>query len=313
VLSFRKNINERILNLLETTGEQDIPEVARLTTIGLNHEQQHQELLVTDIKYIFANNPLAPVYRTRNIERSVPQHTGMLEIAGGVSCIGYEGDRFAWDNEKPVHRIYIDDFQIAKALVTCGEYLEFMRDGGYENFRHWLADGWDRVQQEGWRSPLYWTLRDNEWYLMTLSGLRRVDPAEPVAHISHFEADAFAHWAGKRLPTEAEWEVAARAANTDVAQGNFLDDETFHPTSAKNGFLGNVWVWTSSSYSPYPGFVPEAGELAEYNGKFMSGQIVLRGGSCATPRDHIRSTYRNFFQPEKRWQFSGIRLADNLH
>lgn len=311
VLAFRKAISERMRMLIDTCSEKDYPEIVRLITIGLNHEQQHQELLVTDIKYIFANNPLAPVYKDLTVKKQLAGETSMRRITGGVSCIGYEGDAFAWDNEKPIHKVYIEDFLIADRLVTCGEYLEFMRDGGYDNFRHWLADGWDHVQREGWRSPLYWIKRDDEWQYMTLSGMRPVDPHEPVAHISHFEADAFAHWAGRRLPTEAEWEVAARQHGSDMASADLLDLNTLHPQMTES-LVGSVWVWTSSSYSPYPGFVPEQGELAEYNGKFMSGQMVLRGGSCATPRDHIRITYRNFFQPEKRWQFSGIRLADNL-
>lgn len=314
VLAFRGAINERMMRLLESCSESDLTEVARLTTIGLNHEQQHQELLVTDIKYIFANNPLMPVYRSEvDRETLPPKKPEMKQISGGVMCIGYEGDSFAWDNEKPAHRVYVDDFLISDSLVTCGEYLEFMRDGGYTNFRHWLADGWDHVQTEDWRAPLYWTDRSGMWQMMTLSGLRDIDPNEPVSHVSYFEAVAYAHWAGKRLPSEAEWEVAARSLNAGIEPANLLDDKFFHPAPNKDSLLGNVWVWTSSSYSPYPGFIPEAGELAEYNGKFMSGQMVLRGGSCATPRDHIRLTYRNFFQPEKRWQFSGIRLADNLH
>jgi ergothioneine biosynthesis protein EgtB len=315
VLEFRNVINERMARLIEICPDHDLTEIGRLITIGLNHEQQHQELLVTDIKYIFANNPLSPIYKLKVQPEQNTQVTEqkMMHVNGGVVCIGYDGSEFAWDNEKPAHRVYLDDFHISTSLVTCGEYLEFIRDGGYKNFHHWLSDGWDLVQREGWQAPLYWSNRDGEWQMMSLSGLHAVDPFEPVAHISYFEADAFARWAGKRLPTEAEWEVAARNLSADREYANLLDDAFFHPMPNKDSFLGNVWVWTSSSYSPYPGFLPEAGELAEYNGKFMSGQIVLRGGSCATPRDHIRLTYRNFFQPEKRWQFSGIRLADNLH
>lgn len=315
VLAFRKAINERMLNLIAACDESDYPEIARLITIGLNHEQQHQELLLTDVKFIFANNPLAPTYRTQSPVENIRKTPAMIDLQGGVVRIGYDGIDFAWDNEKPAHRVYLDDYRISESLVTCGEYLEFMRDGGYTDFRHWLSDGWDRLRQEGWEAPLYWSNRDGEWRIMTLSGMRPVDPDEPLSHVSYFEADAFARWRGKRLPSEAEWEHAVNTIGANTELANLLDNRLLmHPAveEEKDSFLGNVWVWTTSSYLAYPGFVPEPGELAEYNGKFMSGQMVLRGGSCATPRDHIRTTYRNFFQPEKRWQFSGIRLADNL-
>lgn len=243
--------------------------------------------------------------------------------------MGHGEEGFAWDNEKPAHRVLLQDYKLSNHLVTNAEFLEFMRDGGYEDFRLWLSDGWDRLGLDGWKCPLYWEKKDGQWFTMTLRGPQELLQDEPVCHVSYYEADAFARWANRRLPTEAEWEHTARLAKADVLEGNFLEDRNFHPVSLRSSgvegrrpiaqedrysllqMLGDVWEWTSSAYLPYPGYRPEEGELGEYNGKFMSNQMVLRGGSCATPRSHIRSTYRNFFQCDKRWQFTGIRLASD--
>jgi ergothioneine biosynthesis protein EgtB len=237
-------------------------------------------------------------------------------VEEGVHHIGHAGDGFAFDNECPRHRVFCEAFEIASRPVTSGEYLEFMRDGGYETPTLWLAEGWAALQERGWDSPLYWQRNDDGWMQMTLGGLREVDPAEPVCHVSLFEADAFAHWAGARLPDEAEWELVASEV---PIEGCFADDDYLHPTPAParagSGpfqLFGDVWEWTRSAYTPYPGFAPLEGGLGEYNGKFMSSQNVLRGGSCATPAGHVRPTYRNFFYPADRWQFSGLRLARDL-
>ncbi|MDZ7359876.1 MAG: ergothioneine biosynthesis protein EgtB [candidate division KSB1 bacterium] len=319
IYAYRAAVDEQMHGLFESIDATQWPEFSRLVILGLHHEQQHQELLIYDIKYIFASNPLRPVYQkarprtTQNIPDSA-----FIEFAGGIVEIGHAGDGFAWDNEMPAHRVLLDDYKLQNRLVTNGEYLQFINDGGYNDFRHWLSDGWFAVQQQGWQSPLYWEKIDGQWFIMTLSGWGELDPHEPVCHVSFYEADAFAKWAQKRLPTEAEWEHAARTVKANAAEGNFLDDQYFHPipcrTTGSNGLhqmLGDVWVWTASAYLGYPGYRQEAGALGEYNGKFMSNQMVLRGGSCATPRNHIRLTYRNFFQSDKRWPFTGIRLADD--
>jgi len=317
VYRYRKHVDEHVLDMLECAGEEDLPRVAPIVTLGLNHEQQHQELIVTDLKHMLSHNPLHPVY----IDPSPNPATdialmGWLEFPEGVYWIGHDGNDFAFDNEEMRHREFIQKFRLAGRLVTNAEYMTFMKDGGYQRPEFWLSMGWATVLQEGWRAPLYWEEDDGAWWQYTLSGLRSVDPAEPLTHVSYFEADAYARWAGARLPTEAEWEVAAA---TVPIEGNFVESGRFHPqplkTSADNAGIaqmyGDVWEWTQSSYSPYPGFRIAPGALGEYNGKFMCNQYVLRGGSCATPRSHIRPTYRNFFPPEARWQFSGVRLAQD--
>jgi ergothioneine biosynthesis protein EgtB len=310
-------VDERVLDLLETADEEDIRKVAPIVTLGLHHEQQHQELIVADLKHMLSHNPLRPVYAPKSLNPAGDVGPlGWLAFPEGVCWIGHDGSDFAFDNEQMRHREFIHSFRLASRVVTNGEYLNFMQDGGYERPEFWLSMGWATVQQERWRAPLYWEDDHQVWSQYTLSGLRTVDPAEPVTHISYFEADAYARWAGARLPTEAEWEVAAR---TLPIGGNFVESGRFHPqplnasgdTAVLSQMFGDVWEWTQSSYSPYPGFRIAPGALGEYNGKFMCNQYVLRGGSCATPRSHIRATYRNFFPPEARWQFSGLRLAQD--
>jgi ergothioneine biosynthesis protein EgtB len=291
------------------------PEVADLVILGLNHEQQHQELIVTDIKHAFYLNPLQPAYRPDAVRSasSVTAPLQWIEHSGGLVEVGYSGDRFAFDNETPRHPVFLQPFRIASRLATNAEYLDFMHDGGYRRAELWMSDGWDQVCAQNWRAPLYWEERDGTWQNFTCSGWRDVDPNEPVCHVSFYEADAYARWAGARLATEDEWEVVA--SRQGIA-GNFLEDARFHPAAAaRNGAMqqayGDVWEWTSSAYVAYPGYRRPEGILGEYNGKFMCNQIVLRGGSCATPRSHIRSTYRNFFPAHARWQFMGIRLAND--
>lgn len=314
VHAYRASVDDRMKTLIGCLPNEAWTEFHRLTRLGLQHEQQHQELLVCDIKYILASSPLLPAYQDRPEVLAAPPHPAVMEpIAGGIVPIGVApSDSFAWDNESPRHEVLVQDFKLMDRLVTCGEFLEFVNDGGFKEFRWWLSDGWDKVQSEVWEHPLYWQHGETGWTVMTLHGLQPLNPDEPVCHLSFFEADAYASWAGKRLPTEFEWEHAARGA--DPALGNFVESGLLHPKGRSDDeglrqLFGDCWEWTSSAYHPYPGFRPEPGALGEYNGKFMNGQRVLRGGSCATSSSHIRATYRNFFQPEKRWQFSGVRLA----
>lgn len=311
VQAYRAHVDEAMDRLLE----RELPaDVLDLVELGINHEQQHQELILTDVKYGLAANPLRPAYRERRDEGLFRPTPAMRwkAFSEGVYSVGHEGDGFAFDNEGPRHNVYLQAFRLASRLVSSGEYLEFMRSGGYETPALWLSDGWDWARVNQWSAPLYWEKRDGEWWHFTLDGMRRVRAEEPVCHVSHYEADAFARWAGSRLATEAEWEVAAQEC--EVA-GNFVESDTLHPRVGPDGegltqMFGDVWEWTASAYLPYPGYKPATGAVGEYNGKFMSNQMVLRGGSCATPQSHIRGTYRNFFPPHARWQFMGIRLAN---
>jgi len=312
---FRQSIDAHIQELVESADDELLDEMEPVFTIGLHHEQQHQELLVTDIKNVFSHNPLHPVFRPRGErrERREIAPASYLNFEETILEIGHDGRGFSYDNEGPRHRALVPAFSLATRPVTNGEYLAFIEAGGYERPEYWLSLGWMTVNEQRWQAPLYWMKRDGRWWNFTLSGMRPIDEAEPVTHVSHFEADAFANWSGARLPTEFEWE---RAAAGVPVEGNFVDTERFHPAPVAargNGELqqmyGDVWEWTRSAYLPYPGYRAAPGALGEYNGKFMSNQMVLRGGSCATSQSHIRPTYRNFFQPEKRWQFTGIRLA----
>jgi len=285
-----------------------------LIELGLHHEQQHQELLVTDIKHVFWMNPMRPVYRERAADAPRPATSVQWRtIAGGVHRIGHEGDGFAFDNESPAHRVFLEDYRLASRLVTNAEYLEFMEDGGYGRPELWLSPGLATVQDRKWESPFYWERTGDGWTEFTLSGTHPIVPNEPVCHVSYYEADAFARWAGRRLPSEAEWEVAAK---NEPVTGPFVDAERFHPAPAPADseglaqLYGDAWQWTQSAYVGYPGFAPASGAIGEYNGKWMADQWVLRGASCATPSSHARVTYRNFFPSDARWQFSGIRLAD---
>jgi ergothioneine biosynthesis protein EgtB len=310
VFAYRAHVDEHMAALLDGA----VGGLAGVVELGLHHEQQHQELIVTDLKHVFAGNPLRPVYRARPPETSSSAGpTCWSEFPAGVRWVGHAGPGFAFDNETPRHREVVPGFRLADRPVTCGEYLAFVEDGGYGRPEWWLSDGWAVCRREGWSAPLYWERQGGGWQLMTLAGVRPLDEAEPVCHVSYYEADAFARRAGARLPTEAEWETAAEGA---PEAGNFLEAGRFHPAPGDGGrpaqLLGDIWEWTASPYVAYPGYRPAAGALGEYNGKFMCNQMVLRGGSCATPRSHIRKTYRNFFPPDARWQFSGIRLAQDL-
>jgi len=309
IIDYRAQVDEYMQRLL---ADGDAP--AAVVELGLNHEQQHQELLLTDVKHLFSRNPLEPAYRhdAGAAAGAAPGATppGWSRYEGGLHAIGADaGSRFCFDNETPRHRVWVDPYRLAHRPVTNGEFREFVRDGGYDQPLLWLSDGWGTARREGWRRPLYWSeALDTDF---TLSGRRELDPDAPVCHVSYYEADAFARWAGARLPTEAEWELAA--ADQPLA-GNLLDTGKLHPeSSGEHGMLaqlfGDVWEWTASPYAPYPGFATLEGALGEYNGKFMCNQMVLRGGSCATPGGHVRASYRNFFPPQARWQFSGLRLA----
>jgi ergothioneine biosynthesis protein EgtB len=344
VLRYREHVDESIDRFLDRNPE---PEALKRIELGVNHEEQHQELLLTDILHAFFTNPLRPVYLDAQTDASIsipksqkrdPSASsgqalgrpalGFQPFEGGLHDIGHDGPGFCFDNEQPQHRVWLEPYSLARRLVTCGEFAEFMADGGYRRPEFWLSDGWMAVQRNGWRAPLYWTSESGDWSVFTLRGVQPLAQVEtaPVSQVSYFEADAYARWAGRRLPTEFEWEAAAKG---QPIAGNLLDSGLLRPEPAakktedpaqppegptqllegRTQFFGDCWQWTASAYLGYPGYRPAAGSLGEYNGKFMSGNMVLKGGSCVTPPAHIRATYRNFFSPETRWQFSGIRLA----
>jgi ergothioneine biosynthesis protein EgtB len=319
IFRYRDLVDNRMTEFISSAGDLTLMSFAPVIEIGINHEQQHQELLLTDIKHVFSINPLHPIYSEVNPTHSARVTAGKwMAFEEGIHEIGHEGPKFSYDNEVPRHKKFIHSFELANRLVTNREYLEFIEDGAYTRAELWLSDGFSAVEKEKWNAPLYWEKLYNSWWNFNLRGFQRVDLNEPVCHISHFEADAYARWAGCRLPTEFEWEIAS----SDLPiNGNFVENRIYHPSALiteegtdgrLNQMFGDLWEWTQSAYLPYHGYKTVPGALGEYNGKFMSGQMVLRGGSCATSITHIRKTYRNFFYPQSKWQFSGIRLARDI-
>ena len=315
---YRAHVDDRMLNLIADSDDARLERLARVVELGFHHENQHQELLLMDIKHVLAQNPLEPVaYPGTRRAGTAAAPMRWLEFDGGVVEVGHDHGGFSFDNESPVHPVLLQPFRVADRLITNGEWMDFIADGGYQRHELWLSDGWARVNAEGWDSPLYWMWDGTRWLEHTLHGTRPVRPQEPVLHVSHYEADAFATWAGKRLPTEFEWEYAVRECGV-LAPGSDGGITGFHPEPAcpndRDATLTQVfdaaWQWTSSAYLPYPGFQSPHGAIGEYNGKFMSGQMVLRGGASITPRGHARLTYRNFFPASARWPFTGVRLAD---
>ncbi|MGI9606950.1 MAG: ergothioneine biosynthesis protein EgtB [Acidimicrobiales bacterium] len=315
VTTYRRHVDAAMHELIDDVVP-DRSDLAELVTLGLHHEQQHQELMLMDIKHVFSKNPLRPAYHDEVVIAGIEVGPiGWHAYDGGVVEIGHPGHGFHFDNETPRHRVFLEPFRLADRLVTCGDWLDFMADDGYHEPAHWLSEGWATIVRENWEAPMYWETSETGWQIHTLHGMQPVDRNEPVVHISYYEADAFARWAGSRLPTEFEWEHAADAAEID---GNFVTTGRLHPTPITGGpadhphqLFGDVWEWTSSSYAPYPGFRTAEGAVGEYNGKFMVNQYVLRGGCCATPAGHTRATYRNFFPTHSRWMFSGLRLAQD--
>jgi ergothioneine biosynthesis protein EgtB len=312
VLAYRDQVDAEIVALV-SSGSLD-PELQALIELGINHEQQHQELILTDLKHMLSCNPLRPAYqKTWPLTPIHARETSWIRFEGGARMIGHGGEGFAFDNETPRHTAWLEDFEIASQPVNHGDFIEFIEGGGYRRPELWLSAGWDAVVTRGWEAPLYWERRGGRWYTFTLHGMAPVERNTPVCHLSFYEADAFARWAGARLPTEAEWEIAAESV---PVEGNFLESGALHPLALREAppgalaqVFGDVWEWTRSDYAPYPRFRPAKGAVGEYNGKFMCNQYVLRGGSCATPASHIRPSYRNFFPADARWQFSGLRLA----
>jgi ergothioneine biosynthesis protein EgtB len=321
VAAYRDHVSTAMTRFVEAAPGEAWRTAAPLLELGVQHEQQHQELILMDIKHVFSVNPLLPAYQAPRPQiRGSAIPPAWVEFAGGLVEIGHSGSAFAFDNETPRHRVWLEPFRLAARPVSCGEYLGFIEAGGYEMPEFWLSDGWVAVREQGWEAPLYWSRESDEWSIFTLSGRYRLNPAEPVCHISFYEADAFAKWAGKRLPSEAEWEIAAEGL---AMAGNFADSRHLHPRAdgaatpadekpMLRQMFGDVWEWTASPYIPYPRFRPAAGAVGEYNGKFMCNQIVLRGGAAVTPARHVRGTYRNFFPPSARWAFAGLRLAEDL-
>ena len=319
--TYRRNVDSRVRDLVTSLDTGTLEKLTPVIELGFHHEQQHQELLLMDIKHVLSRNPLQPDYSGTPSPRSEPDTLGWVDVEGGLVEIGHAGEGFRFDNEEPRHRVWLEPYRLADRLVTNGEWLEFMADNGYRRHELWLSDGWAKVSADTWRAPFYWQELDGVWFEHTLHGTFPVNPGLPVSHVSFYEAEAFATWAGKRLPSEAEWEHAvvldgATTADADLADADLADSETFHPRAAgpSTGLLrqayGDCWEWTSSAYHPYPGFHPAPGAIGEYNGKFMSNQMVLRGGSALTPEGHARATYRNFFPHAARWALSGVRLAD---
>ena len=318
VLAYRAHVDAALTTLL--TENEALPATFyELLELGLQHEQQHQELLATDIKYILSTSPLAPAYLHEDLPSRTSFGSGAswLPVPGGIHQIGFQEEGFCFDNELAAHDVLLAPFELQNRLVTNAEYLAFIEAGGYRDFRYWMGEGWDLAQTQGWEAPLYWVRKVNGWYRFTHHSLRAVEATAPVTHISFYEADAYANWAGARLPTEAEWETAARYFGATSDGGTWLESSQFDPQPLPidadpnqcHQLLGDCWEWTYSAYHAYPGYARAAGALGEYNGKFMVNQLVLRGGSCATPESHIRISYRNFFHADKRWQFTGIRLA----
>jgi ergothioneine biosynthesis protein EgtB len=317
---YRRNVDDRMRDLLTSLDEGTLSKLGSTIELGFHHEQQHQELLLMDIKHVLSRNPLRPAYAGAPVETTQTDALGWVEVDGGLIEVGHEGDGFCFDNELQRHEQWLRPFRIADRLVTNGEWLEFMADGGYRRHELWLSDGWAKVQTERWRAPFYWTEDDGTWLEHTLHGTWPVNPGLPVSHVSFYEAEAYAAWAGKRLPSEAEWEHAARVSagsTTGGVTGNLANTSSWHPEAADPAdsglrqMFGDCWEWTSSAYHPYPGFHPPAGAIGEYNGKFMSNQMVLRGGCALTPAGHARASYRNFFPHSSRWALSGVRLADD--
>ncbi len=313
--AYRADVDTRMRDLVASLDGGTLEKLTPVLELGFHHEQQHQELLLMDIKHVLSRNPTQPVYAGSPLAVTVPDSLGWVDVEGGLVEVGHGGDGFHFDNEEPRHRVWLEPFRLADRLVTNGEWLEFMADNGYRRHEFWLSDGWAKVSSDGWSAPLYWVELDGVWFEHTLHGTWPVNPGLPVSHVSFYEAEAYASWAGKRLPSETEWEHAAVSDGLPVA-GNLADTETFHPRGAgpSTGRLrqayGDCWEWTTSAYHPYPGFHPAEGAIGEYNGKFMSNQMVLRGGCALTPASHARPTYRNFFPHAARWALSGVRLAD---